>query len=93
MWADNADILSQQYTGTAALKTDLTRTGKRSMKGMASDGINSVRRFIHKSYVDDSKQASIDLFLGVFSVSKLNFVSVFFVLKICRWMTQKVRLM
>jgi phosphatidylinositol 4-phosphatase len=25
VWADNADILSQQYTGTAALKTDLTR--------------------------------------------------------------------
>ncbi len=27
VWADNADIMSKQYTGTGALKTDYTRTG------------------------------------------------------------------
>lgn len=27
VWADNADIMSKQYTGTGALKTDFTRTG------------------------------------------------------------------
>ena len=30
MWADNADIVSTQYSGTGALKTDFTRTGKRT---------------------------------------------------------------
>lgn len=29
-WADNADIISTQYSGTGALKTDFTRTGKRT---------------------------------------------------------------
>ena len=29
-WTDNADALSILYTGTPALKTDFTRTGKRS---------------------------------------------------------------
>ena len=28
VWADHADLLSKQYAGTGALKTDLTRTGK-----------------------------------------------------------------
>ena len=29
-WTDNADALSILYTGTPALKTDFTRTGKRT---------------------------------------------------------------
>jgi hypothetical protein len=85
-WADNADVISQQYTGTGALKTDFTRyivttrhliqcrTGKRSVKGMASDGINSFRRYIQSTFQDDDRQASIDLFLGKYVVGKLNFV-------------------
>ena len=28
LWADHADVLSLQYSGTPALKTDFTRTGK-----------------------------------------------------------------
>lgn len=30
------------YTGTNALKTDFTRTGKRTIKGAIDDGVNSV---------------------------------------------------
>lgn len=33
MWADNADALSLFYSGTGALKTDFTRTGKRTSLG------------------------------------------------------------
>ena len=33
MWANNADVMSIFYTGTPALKTDFTRTGKRSYMG------------------------------------------------------------
>lgn len=37
-WTDNANICSILYTGTPALKTDFTRTGKRTMKGALADG-------------------------------------------------------
>jgi len=33
MWANNADVMSIFYTGTPTLKTDFTRTGKRSCYG------------------------------------------------------------
>lgn len=33
IWTDNADFISIMYTGTPALKTDFTRTGKRSKAG------------------------------------------------------------
>ncbi|GAM18930.1 hypothetical protein SAMD00019534_021050 [Acytostelium subglobosum LB1] len=70
VWADNADIMSEQYTGTVALKTDFTRTGKRSVKGTMTDGVNSVRRYINKNFKDDDKQLAIDLYLGKFTVEK-----------------------
>lgn len=37
--------MSFQYSGTGALKTDYTRTGKRSLKGAIQDGINSLTRY------------------------------------------------
>jgi hypothetical protein len=76
VWADNADAMSEQYTGTGALKNDFTRTGKRSVKGMATDGINSMKRYINKTFqFDDMRQASCDIFLGKFEIGKINFVS------------------
>lgn len=33
MWADHADAISIMYSGTPALKTDFTRTGKRTLQG------------------------------------------------------------
>jgi hypothetical protein len=38
IWADNADACSTQYAGTGALKTDYTRTGKRTKWGLLMDG-------------------------------------------------------
>ncbi len=55
VWADHADMISTQYTGTAALKTDITRTGRRSVVGMANDGINSMRRYI-QTFQDEQRQ-------------------------------------
>jgi hypothetical protein len=40
VWADNADAVSMQYSGTGALKTDYTRTGKRSTVGLLNDLVN-----------------------------------------------------
>lgn len=44
VWADNADVISIEYSGTPALKTDFTRTGKRTRMGALRDGINSLTR-------------------------------------------------
>lgn len=51
-WTDNADVLSYLYTGTPALKTDFTRTGKRTYKGALNDGINSVTRYYINNFLD-----------------------------------------
>lgn len=56
VWADNADLVSIQYSGTGALKTDFTRTGKRSVQGAIQDGINSVTRYYKNNFTDGFRQ-------------------------------------
>src|SRR5277367_5039958 len=56
VWADNANVVSKAYSGTGALKTDFTRTGKRSKKGLLQDGSNSVERYIRNNFYDVSRQ-------------------------------------
>lgn len=51
-WSDNADRMSNLYTGTPALKTDFTRTGKRTYRGAFNDGINSVTRYYINNFTD-----------------------------------------
>ncbi|RCI05525.1 hypothetical protein CU098_011994 [Rhizopus stolonifer] len=69
VWADNADALSIPYSGTGALKTDFTRTGRRTHRGMINDFNNSAIRYIKNNYLDGSRQDAIDLFLGNYRVS------------------------
>ncbi|GFR12108.1 phosphatidylinositide phosphatase SAC1 [Trichonephila clavata] len=69
-WADHADIVSIQYAGTGALKTDFTRTGKRGKQGLIKDGINSVIRYFKNNFADGFRQDSIDLFLGNYQVDE-----------------------
>lgn len=68
VWADNADACSVQYAGTGALKTDFTRTGKRSALGVLKDGFNSAVRYYKNNFADGFRQDSIDLFLGNYVV-------------------------
>ncbi|KAK3698605.1 hypothetical protein QZH41_014585 [Actinostola sp. cb2023] len=68
VWADNADACSVQYAGTGALKTDFTRTGKRSVLGALKDGLNSAIRYYKNNFSDGYRQDSIDLFLGNYVV-------------------------
>lgn len=68
-WADNGDNMSNQYTGTPALKSDFTRTGKRSYKGLMMDGYKSAIRYFKNNFNDGNRQDSIDLFLGNYKVS------------------------
>lgn len=51
-WSNNADKMSYMYTGTPALKTDFTRTGKRTYMGAINDGINSVTRYYINNFTD-----------------------------------------
>ena len=60
-WTDNADILSLLYTGTPALKTDFTRTGKRSTAGAIQDGRNSVTRYYINNFTDGYNCDCLDL--------------------------------
>ena len=64
MWADHADVISKAYSGTGALKTDFTRTGKRTFEGMLQDGLNSASRYIKNNFFDGSRQDALDLFTG-----------------------------
>lgn len=64
IWGDNADAVSKQYSGTGALKTDFTRTGKRSTTGVIGDGMKSVMRMYYKNFVDEGRQEVIDIVCG-----------------------------
>ncbi|XP_031353606.1 phosphatidylinositide phosphatase SAC1-like [Photinus pyralis] len=65
VWADNADLISLQYSGTGALKTDFTRTGKRTHVGLMRDGLNSLTRYYKNNFSDGFRQDAIDLFHGI----------------------------
>ena len=68
MWSNNADVMSVFYTGTAALKTDFTRTGRRSYVGILKDGKNSVQRYFLNNFYDGYNQDSLDFFLDKLKV-------------------------
>uniref|UniRef100_A0A1B6DBF0 Phosphatidylinositol-3-phosphatase SAC1 n=1 Tax=Clastoptera arizonana TaxID=38151 RepID=A0A1B6DBF0_9HEMI len=70
VWADNADYISIQYSGTGALKTDFTRTGKRTQLGLIKDGVNSITRYYKNNFTDGFRQDAIDLFLGHYVVNQ-----------------------
>ena len=52
MWTDNADAISILYCGTRALKTDFTRTGKKTYPGAATDFKNSTVRYVIGNFYD-----------------------------------------
>lgn len=66
VWANNANAISMLYAGTGALKVDFTKTGKRTVKGMFNDGVNSCMRYYINNFTDGYKQDAIDLLLGTF---------------------------
>ncbi|CAG9137153.1 unnamed protein product [Plutella xylostella] len=70
IWADHADMISTQYSGTGALKTDYTRTGKRTALGALKDGVNSLTRYYKNNFCDGFRQDATDLFLGNYVVSE-----------------------
>jgi len=75
MWADNGDFLSKQYAGTGALKSDFTRTGKRTLFGMARDGVNSLTRYYLNNFQDGFRQVNnIFIYSNCFLFVYYNFL-------------------
>lgn len=72
IWADNADVVSNSYSGTGALKTDFTRTGVRTKAGALQDLRNSIQRYLKNNFLDGKKQDSFDLFLGAYLPSTMG---------------------
>ncbi|KAL8833354.1 MAG: hypothetical protein Q9170_004307 [Blastenia crenularia] len=64
LWADNGDAISRQYSSTAALKGDYTRTRKRDYRGALNDFGLTLSRYYNNIVNDYFSQASIDYLLG-----------------------------
>lgn len=63
-WTSNANAVSILYSGTPAMKTDFTATGKRTMKGAIDDGYYGVKRYFLGNFYDSRDQDFIDFSLG-----------------------------
>lgn len=64
LWADNGDAISKQYSSTAALKGDYTRTRKRNYRGALNDFGLTLSRYYNNIVNDYFSQAAIDYLLG-----------------------------
>ncbi len=65
-------MVSKAYSGTGALKTDFTRTGKRTKEGALQDGVNSVMRYVKNNFADGSRQDALDLLTGSWAAARFG---------------------
>ncbi|EEP78034.1 conserved hypothetical protein [Uncinocarpus reesii 1704] len=68
LWADNGDAISRQYSSTAALKGDYTRTRKRDYRGALNDLGLTLSRYYNNIVNDYFSQACIDYLLGLVTI-------------------------
>lgn len=64
MWKRNGNALSNFYTGSDALKAELSNKGKLSLMGRMNDLLISAKRMIKNTFSDKMKQRCIDVLLG-----------------------------
>ena len=64
LWAENGDAVSKQYSSTAALKGDYTRTRKRDYRGALNDFGLTLTRYYNNIVNDFFSQAAIDFLIG-----------------------------
>jgi hypothetical protein len=55
-WTNNANVVSILYSGTPAMKTDFTATGKRTKKGALADAYFGVKRYFLGNFYDARDQ-------------------------------------
>jgi hypothetical protein len=70
LWTNTGDQLSVQYSGTKALKTDFTRTGKRTTMGVIWDGKNGLQRYYIGRFTDGYQQDALELAAGTIDPAK-----------------------
>ncbi len=70
LWTENGNFLSKSYSGTNALKSDFTLTGKRTIKGAFQDIFSTLKRFYINNFRDGYNQDSHDLFIGNINAKK-----------------------
>jgi hypothetical protein len=63
-WTKNADVISILYSGTPAMKTDFTLTGRRTVKGAIMDLVYGVKRYFLGNFYDWHTQDIIDVSIG-----------------------------
>lgn len=56
VWSEHADLISKAYAGTGALKTDFTRSGKRTRQGAFDDLKKSALRYLKNNHFDGARQ-------------------------------------
>ncbi|KAJ2722453.1 Inositol-1,4,5-trisphosphate 5-phosphatase 1 [Coemansia sp. Benny D115] len=64
LWAANGNSISKLYTGTGALKSEVTTSGKSGWAGFFSDASKSLSRLMQNNFQDKGKQTTIDTLLG-----------------------------
>ncbi|KAJ1677769.1 Inositol-1,4,5-trisphosphate 5-phosphatase 1, partial [Spiromyces aspiralis] len=64
LWSKNGNQLAIAYTGTGALKSEVTATGKSTFSGILSDFSKSVNRLLQNNIYDERKQSVIDTVMG-----------------------------
>ncbi|KAJ7655198.1 SacI homology domain-containing protein [Mycena polygramma] len=79
MWADHADAIANAYGGSGALKSDFTRTSKRTRKGVMEDGLKSLLRYLKNNFFDGARQDGFDLVTGNWAPRKTPSSSMFLV--------------
>jgi phosphatidylinositol 4-phosphatase len=60
VWSEHADLISKAYAGSGALKTDFTRTGKRTRQGAFDDFKKSAFRYIRNNHFDGARQVRVE---------------------------------
>ena len=63
IWAENGDIISNQYAGTESTIITFTKPGDHTFTGFIKHSIATVTRFYQGSFKDAFKQECIDTFL------------------------------
>mmetsp|Transcript_1848 Transcript_1848/g.3294 ORF Transcript_1848/g.3294 Transcript_1848/m.3294 type:complete len:886 (-) Transcript_1848:108-2765(-) len=64
MWEKNGDKISMLYAGTRALKQDYVRKGRRTLKGLGKDTVNSAKRYYLNIFEDAARHRGVNLVTG-----------------------------
>jgi len=79
LWANHADNIAKAYGGSGALKSDFTRTNKRTRKGALEDGFKSIMRYLKNNFFDGARQDGFDLVTGAWVPRKNPSFSLFLI--------------